>query len=58
MFDIAWCDKYVFLNKFLFLFLSNLQTQLYILKKYRNFLQETTKKQNKQKKFSTNKTCI
>ena len=38
-------------NKFLSLVLSNLQTQLYNLKKHRNFLQETTKKQASKKKL-------
>ena len=38
-------------NKFLFLFSSNLQTQLLSSKKHRNFLQETNKKQTDKKKL-------
>ena len=57
----SYLCKCFFLNKFLLLFFANLQTQLLISKKNRNFLQETNKKQtNKQtnKKVSTKITCI
>ena len=50
---------FFFLNKFLFLFLSNLQRQLLNSKKKWNVLQETNKKTNKTKqKVSTKITCI
>ena len=44
-------EKYfLFFNKFLFLFLSNLQTQLLNSKKHRNFLQEKQQQQQRNNK--------
>ena len=51
-------ENVFFFNKFLFLFLSNLQTQLTNSKKHRNFLKETNKKQTNKQKVSTKIKCI
>ena len=46
--EAFWGGGFSLFNKFLFLFLSNLQTQLLNSQKHRNCLQEKTKNQNKQ----------